>query len=191
MTIEYYFPTAIYSEKLISLSNSLLPILKLYLSDSSFLTNRWGYRTTFRVESGLEQFLEFKEFNNLIQEKGKKFLTDLGYDTSGLEFTSQIFSSNMGVSDFHAVHSHPNSLLSGVFYLDVNQDSSPIVFYDPRPFRKFVALPRGKETIASYERIAMIPENGLLLIWESWLEHEVPPNYSDQRITLVFNLGKK
>lgn len=43
----------------------------------------------------------------------------------------------------------------------------------------------------SYEKIVMVPKNGLLLMWESWLDHEVPRNNSDQRITLVFNLGEK
>jgi uncharacterized protein (TIGR02466 family) len=81
--------------------------------------------------------------------------------------------------------------LSGVFYLNVNEKSAPIVFYDPRPFRKFVSLPRGNETLASCEKIMIIPETGLMLIWESWLEHEVLKNYSDNRTTLVFNLGKK
>ena len=191
MTINYYFPTSIYSEKLDLIVDSMLLTTNLVLSNSNLLTNYWGYKTTFKVDTGLECFLEFNEFNTLIQEKGKQFLIDLGYDTTDLEFTSQIFASNMSVGDSHGVHSHPNSLLSGIFYLDVNENSAPIIFHDPRPFRKFVAMPRGKETLASYEKIVMLPENGLLLIWESWLEHEVPKNNSDKRITLVFNLGEK
>jgi uncharacterized protein (TIGR02466 family) len=191
MSIEFYFPTSIYSEKINPLSNEMLPMVKSYLSNPDFLTNHWGYNTTFKVESGLEHLQDFHKFNLLIQEKGKAFLSNLGYNTDYLEFTSQIFTSNMQVGDSHGVHSHPNSLLSGVFYLEVDEKSSPIVFYDPRPFRKFVALPRSNETLASCEKIMMIPENGLLLMWESWLEHEVPINHSANRITLVFNLGKK
>lgn len=191
MQIDYYFPTAIYSENLLSLAEKLLPVVQIYLKDNNFLTNHWGYDTTFKVESGLENLLDFNEFNKIIQNKGKEFLNQLGYDTKHLEFTSQIFTSNMHYGDSHGTHCHPNSLLSGVFYLDVNKSSSPIIFQDPRPFRKFVSLPRGNETLASYEKIAIIPENGLLLIWESWLDHEVPKNNSENRITLVFNLGKK
>jgi uncharacterized protein (TIGR02466 family) len=191
MSIDYYFPTAIYSEKLILLSHELLPIVNQYLNNNKMLTNHWGYKTTFKVDHGLENFQNIEIFNQLIQEKGRLFLNNLGYNTDGLNFTLQIFASNMTVNDYHAVHSHPNSLLSGIFYLDVEESSSPIIFHDPRPFRKFVALPRKNETTASYEKIAYVPENGLLLIWESWLEHEVPKNNSKNRITLVFNLGRK
>lgn len=191
MPVDYYFPTAIFSEKLTSIAEEILPIVQSYLNDDKHITNYWGYKTTFKVEIGLECFQEFDSFNRLIQEKGKQFLTSLGYDTSELEFTSQIFASNMKRNDSHGVHSHPNSLLSGVFYLQIKETSAPIIFHDPRPFRKFLALPRGNETMASYEKVAIIPENGLMLIWESWLEHEVPKNSSDERITLVFNLGRK
>ena len=187
----YYFPTIISSEKIVSLAEKLLPVVESYLSDPKNLTNYWGYRTTFRVESGIECLQDFFEFDKIIREKGKKFLEAAGYNTNCLEFTSQIFASNMQINDLHGIHSHPNSLLSGVFYLQVDDKSAPIVFHDPRPFRKFVALPRGNETLASYEKIMIVPENGLLLIWESWLEHEVLKNLSDNRISLVFNLGKK
>jgi len=32
------------------------------------------------------------------------------------------------------------------------------------------------------------PKNGDILIWESWLPHSVPPNQSNKRETLIFNL---
>lgn len=191
MAIEHYFPTAIFFEKYPDLSTDLLPEVRLLLSSKETTTNHWGYSTTFKVEHGLERLSEFKFFNELIQSKSKEFLKLQGYDVSNLEFTSQIFASNMTVGDSHGLHTHPNALISGIFYLDVEETSAPIIFYDPRPFRKHVALPRGNETLASYEKLMIMPENGLMIIFESWLEHEVPKNESSNRTTLCFNLGRK
>lgn len=191
MAIEHYFPTTIFFEKFLDLSKDLLPKAKILLSDEQATTNHWGYKTTFKVEHGLECLPEFKSFNELIQSKSKEFLALQGYNVSDLEFTSQIFASNMEIGDSHGLHTHPNALISGIFYLDVDETSSPIIFYDPRPFRKHVALPRGNETLASYEKLMIMPENGLMIIFESWLEHEVPTNKSPNRTTLCFNLGRK
>jgi uncharacterized protein (TIGR02466 family) len=191
MNIEYFFPTAIYSEKLQNLAVEILPVVKKQLENKDLLTYHWGYKTTFQVESGLELFSELSVFKDLIIDRAKLFLHNQGYEISNAEFTVQIFASDMTVNDSHGIHTHPNALISGVFYLDVEENSAPIVFYDPRPFRKFLALPRNQETIASYEKVMFVPISGLLLLWESWLEHEVPKNQSKKRITLVFNLGKK
>ena len=191
MSVDYFFPTAIYSEKLEQLAITLLPIIKQYLDSKEELTYHWGYKTTFAVESGLEKYNELNEFTKLIVNRAKSFLDNQGYDISNAEFTIQIFASDMTLNDSHGIHTHPNALISGVFYLDVEETSSPIIFYDPRPFRKFLALPRSKETIASYEKVVFVPTNGLFLLWESWLEHEVPKNKSTKRTTLVFNLGQK
>lgn len=191
MNIDYFFPTAIYSEKLEQLASDLLPVVNRHLNSKENLTYHWGYKTTFTVESGLEKYQELNIFTELIVDRAKKFLDNQGYDVSNAEFTIQIFASDMTVNDSHGIHAHPNALISGVFYLDVEEASAPIIFYDPRPFRKFLALPRSKETIASYEKVMFVPMNGLFLLWESWLEHEVPRNTSTKRITLVFNLGRK
>jgi len=191
MHIDHFFPTAIYYEQLEQVASEILPVVKQHLDAKEELTYHWGYKTTFKVEFGLEKFKEFDQFTNLIVNKAKVFLDKQGYDVSNAEFTVQIFASDMTVNDSHGIHTHPNAIISGVFYLDVDENSAPIVFYDPRPFRKFLALPRSQETIASYEKVMIMPFNGLLLLWESWLEHEVPKNKSTKRTTLVFNLGRK
>jgi hypothetical protein len=55
---------------------------------------------------------------------------------------------------------------------------------------RFVSLPK-LENSTNWERVHFVPEEGLLLIWESWLDHEVPKNNSKNgRITMVFNLGR-
>ena len=190
MHLDYFFPTSISSLKNTDWSTQMLQVAKKYLADSSFITNTWGYKNTYTADSGLSNFDDIAPFRNFVERTGYEYLTAIGYDVTNLKFSTQIFVSEMTAGDCHASHSHPNSLLSGVFYLQVPEGSAPILFDDPRPFRKFVALPK-LENSTNWERIHFVPEDGLFLIWESWLEHEVPKNNSkDGRITMVFNLGR-
>ena len=79
-------------------------------------------------------------------------------------------------------------LLSGVFYLNMPEGSSPIQFYDPRPWRDTRVMPVKRETENNISSFNFNPSAGDFIMWESWLHHEVIPNKSNDRVTLVFNL---
>jgi uncharacterized protein (TIGR02466 family) len=89
----------------------------------------------------------------------------------------------------HSGHIHPHSVLSGTYYVSVPPGSSAIRFEDPRlglmmaaPSRK-AAASRRSQTFVSVD-----PKPGTLLLWESWLRHEVLPNRArQQRISISFN----
>lgn len=190
MHIDYFFPTSIASLKNIDLATQMLSVAKKYLANESLITNTWGYKNTYSADGGLSNFDDIAPFRHFVEKTAYEYLMSIGYDVCNLKFSTQIFVSEMLEGDCHALHSHPNSLLSGVFYLQVPKESAPILFDDPRPFRKFVALPKLVNS-TNWERIHFIPEQGLFLIWESWIDHEVPKNNSkDGRITMVFNLGR-
>jgi uncharacterized protein (TIGR02466 family) len=85
------------------------------------------------------------------------------------------------------VHSHPNSYLSGVYYVQAPKNSARIVFKkkivnDIIPlFKKPNAL---NEAFHKWE-----PESGMMLIFPSCLEHYVERNKTDEmRISISFNL---
>ena len=90
----------------------------------------------------------------------------------------------------HSGHIHPHSILSGTFYVHVPEGASALRLEDPRlplmmnaPLRKPGAAMR--QSFVSVE-----PQAGTLLLWESWLRHEVPINMSDDvRISVSFNYG--
>jgi uncharacterized protein (TIGR02466 family) len=170
-----------------SLSDEMLPIAKKYLSDDKFITNAWGYKNTYNADAGLEQFSDFKVFVDFITQAANNFLEKQEYDSSKIKLHPQIFVSEMFENDYHTRHAHAGSLLSGILYLQVPDKSSPIVFTDPRPYRDFLCLPKKNK---ANDQIFIEPVKGLFLIWESWLNHEVPKNFSKTgRITIVFNLG--
>ena len=185
LKIQQYFPTVIGNKFNVELRNKMLPIVKDILN-SERLTYEWGYKNTYSHTTGLEELPEMAEFVDYIKNVCEEYLLLLGYQSYDIK--PNIFASEMHKGDSHSRHAHPNSTLSGVFYLDMPQGSSDIVFYDPRPFRDVKSLPRTEENIINASAAICSPENGMLLIWESWLNHEVLANQSETgRITLVFN----
>lgn len=76
-------------------------------------------------------------------------------------------------------HIHQGSKLSAVYY--VTNAYSPIRFHDPRPMNVWDNGP----TTETFN-----PTMGQLLIFPSWLEHDVEPNETDKtRISIAMNIG--
>ena len=89
----------------------------------------------------------------------------------------------------HTAHIHPHSVISGTYYVEVPKGAGAIRFEDPRHGLMMAAPPR--KTSARFGNRAFVdvaPKAGTLLLWESWLRHEVPENRSrSDRISLSFN----
>ena len=91
--------------------------------------------------------------------------------------------------EFHPKHKHPNSVISGVMYLDDNSDESlpPIRFH--RGFEMF-PLDFSYEALNEFNASARSfdPVQGMLMLFPSLLEHDVGQNESDRpRTSLSFN----
>lgn len=89
----------------------------------------------------------------------------------------------------HAAHIHPLSVISGTFYADVPPGASAIRFEDPRHALMMAAPPRKANARRTNRAFVDVePKPGTLLLWESWLRHEVPPNKARRsRISVSFN----
>jgi len=84
----------------------------------------------------------------------------------------------------HSGHIHPHSVLSGTFYVEVPTGSGAIRFEDPR-LPLMMAAPPCAEAFVTVE-----PRPGLLLMWESWLRHEVLPGTGKgERLSISFNFA--
>lgn len=190
--IQYHFPTAVLSEHHIMLADKMLSVAKKYLADPAFVGRRWGYRNTFDSPTALDNMPDIIPFKELVNKTGRNYLKQLGYNDSSIVFETQIFVSEMFEGNYHEEHTHPNSILSGLLYLQVPEGSAPLIVLDPRPFRNFVMLPKLLDTIPNIEEISIKPSKGLLLMWESWIPHMVPQTHNKEgRITMVFNLSRK
>ena len=90
-----------------------------------------------------------------------------------------------------AQHSHDGSLLSCSYYVEAPKDCGCIVIPDPigerRSYREFTKT-AGSDLLTRRD-IAVDPQPGRLVMFESWLPHYVQCNKSDQvRISIAMNL---
>ena len=93
------------------------------------------------------------------------------------------------------VHTHPESALSGVYYIKTPEECGDIIFYHPSNelMQRDWSVCRysKKQFLASNSpRWAITPKKGVLYIFPSWLGHCVDSNKSEEeRISISFNLG--
>jgi len=95
----------------------------------------------------------------------------------------------MGRQAVHGLHLHPLSTISGTYYLRTPPGSPGLKFEDPRLDRFMAAPPRRGNGPASQRPWLTLPARaGTLILFESWLRHEVPPHPgSGERISISFN----
>jgi uncharacterized protein (TIGR02466 family) len=85
----------------------------------------------------------------------------------------------------HRVHTHPNTVLAGVFYYDVQPDDSAICFSKEiksfnRPYIEPSLLDDYQEHPYSQEEVYFVPSQNNFIIFPSWLPHGVPPNKTNR-----------
>jgi len=91
----------------------------------------------------------------------------------------------------HSGHVHPHSVISGTVYVATPKGASALKLEDPRLPLMMAAPPRRAEAPeAARAFVYLKPEPGTVLMWESWLRHEVPANQAKApRISISFNYG--
>jgi len=89
----------------------------------------------------------------------------------------------------HSLHLHPLSTISGTYYVQVPRGSAGLKFEDPRLSQMMAAPPRRLDAAAENRPWVTLPATpGHILLFESWLRHEVPTNTTrSERISISFN----
>jgi len=87
-------------------------------------------------------------------------------------------------------HSHPDSVISGAIYVNVDDDSSKLYFYNPNPYVDYVNYFNDPEmhTYLNYKTIYLKPNNGDLILFPSWIRHGSEDlNKTIHRTVISFN----
>lgn len=89
----------------------------------------------------------------------------------------------------HSMHIHPLSVISGTYYVQTPKNCSSIKFEDPRMVGFMASPPRKAKAQEHNQRfVELKPQAGHLVLFESWMRHEVPQNLSStERISISFN----
>ena len=118
------------------------------------------------------------------------FAADLEFDLDGRELKLEdIWINILPEGGTHSGHIHPHSVISGTTYVAMPEGASAIKFEDPRLPMMMAAPARRKdarEELRTFSYVA--PDVGDVLLWESFIRHEVPMNMSEEdRISVSFN----
>ena len=134
---------------------------------------------------------EFRELTEAIVQALERVMDYLQIKHKGLIITNCWANVTKDGASHHA-HSHPNNLLSGVYYVSAPENSAKIVFEDPRP-QAHVMIPAYKSyTPQNTARQPFEAAEGVMLIFPSWLEHLVEEHKSErERISIAFNAVPK
>ena len=135
----------------------------------------------------------FPEFARLVKAIDKHCLAyakELHWDLRGTKpKVDSLWVNVMPEGGSHTSHIHPNSVISGTYYVSVPKGAGPIVYEDPRLGFMMAAPPRKPDLPQQFRsHVSFRPETGTLLLWESWLRHEVPLNRAEgNRVSVSFN----
>ncbi|MEM7493073.1 MAG: TIGR02466 family protein, partial [Pseudomonadota bacterium] len=93
----------------------------------------------------------------------------------------------LGEGGGHSGHLHPNSVISGTAYVTMPEGAGRLKLEDPR-LPMMMAAPPLKSDAPTKRFEYITPKQGDIIMWESWLRHEVMPSQSeDARISISFN----
>ena len=126
----------------------------------------------------------FADLGKLLTRHAAKFAADCRFDLDRKPKLDSLWVNLLKTGGQHSGHIHPHSILSGTFYVEVPAGSGAIRFEDPRLPLMMAAPPRA-DTFVSVQ-----PRPGLLLMWESWLRHEVlAGSGTGERLSISFNFA--
>jgi uncharacterized protein (TIGR02466 family) len=91
----------------------------------------------------------------------------------------------------HSLHLHPLSFISGTYYVATPPGCPGLKFEDPRLSKFMAAPPRRPDARPEHRPHVTYPaEAGNVILFESWLRHEVPANrVAEERISVSFNFN--
>jgi uncharacterized protein (TIGR02466 family) len=118
------------------------------------------------------------------------FTKTLAFDLQGRKLVcDSLWVNLLNPGAHHTAHIHPGSTISGTIYIEVPPGASAIRFEDPR-LGLMMAAPQIRPSAppARQRFVPVTPKAGEVLLWESWLRHEVPRNAAKAaRLSISFN----
>ena len=149
-----------------------------------------GY-TSYGSMAQLHKFSStFAELERRINRHVKLFTQHLEMDLRKRRFMmSDCWVNIMPRQVVHSLHLHPLSFISGTYYLSAPPGCSRIKFEDPRLSKFMAAPPRLPNPRKENQQfVSYAAETGKVILFESWLRHEVAANQSSEdRVSVSFN----
>jgi uncharacterized protein (TIGR02466 family) len=198
--ISFFFPTQVFRSQLLEsfeIKNLLKEAALIRANDPEgrlwSKKNYPGGFTTYgsidRIDLLSSSFLKVrKKLDKSVVEFSKHL--DLDLKNFKLELT-QMWLNIQEEGGHHSAHIHPLSVVSGTFYLKIPKLGASLKLEDPRLVNFMGSAPRKIPCRIENERwVDLNPKPGEVILFESWLKHEVPLSRSslkDPRVSISFN----
>lgn len=199
--IQSWFPTQIYyspltRQGLAGFNRSILRECH-QLRDLDEAGRKWcrknypgGYTSYGSISNLHEMSPTFGDLERRIRRHVARYVKHLDLDMSGRELAmTDCWVNMMPRHAVHSLHLHPLATISGTYYVATPRGSAAIKFEDPRMDR-FMARPpvQDPERPATRPTVRYPAKAGHVVLFESWLRHEVPASDTDaERISVSFN----
>jgi uncharacterized protein (TIGR02466 family) len=203
MAIHALFPTLLYRRALLSSGGGRFrqaladECQALALADTA--GRRWSARnypggyTSYGSHDRLHLVSSvFDGLRRRIDRHVKAFAGSLHYDLGSRSLAmTDCWLNVMPPGVAHSSHLHPASIVSGTYYVAVPRGAGALKFEDPRLSRQMAAPPRRHDAPRRFRAHVSLPAKaGDLILFESWLRHEVPPTRCQgERVSISFNYG--
>lgn len=199
--LKSWFPTLIYCaplrrEGLRSLNSELLRET-VQIRDHDTAGRRWseknypGGYTSYGSMDRLHQLSStFDGLRAEIDRHVRRYARSLDWDLRGGRLLmTDCWLNVMPRGCAHSFHLHPQAVVSGTYYVKTPRGCSGIKFEDPR-LSRLMAAPARKAGGRPEQRphIEYPARAGQVILFESWLRHEVPASPTEQeRVSISFN----
>jgi uncharacterized protein (TIGR02466 family) len=197
--ISQLFPTQLYraDNAVPALLNAALEVAAFELAQNDAAGNRWcekhgyaGYTSFGSMAHLADHDPAFKKLEKILDRHALDFAKALQWDIGKRKpVCDSLWVNVLPEGGSHTGHIHTNSVISGTYYVKVPEGAGPIVYEDPRLGFKMAAPPLKKDAPQHLRsHVSVSPAEQSLLLWESWLRHEVPLNRAvGERISISFN----
>jgi uncharacterized protein (TIGR02466 family) len=149
-----------------------------------------GYTSYASLDDLPYRFPIFKDLRKVLNKHVKAFAKDLAFDLGDRKLKlDSLWINILPEGGIHTSHIHPHSVISGTTYVSMPEGASAIKFEDPRSAMMMASPGRLKDAPEDLKPfIYVAPKVGDVLLWESWLRHEVPMNMVEEdRVSVSFN----
>jgi uncharacterized protein (TIGR02466 family) len=195
--IESLFATRLYRAELPRGLNADLAKTCLVIARDDHAGQRWakahgykGYTSYASLDDLPTRASIFAELVTLLDNHVRAFARTLEFDMAGRKLAlDSLWINVMDKGGLHSAHIHPHSVISGTYYVAMPKGAASIRFEDPRLAQMMAAPPkRERASRANQTFVTVEPKPGTVLLWESFLRHDVPPNAAKgARISVSFN----
>ena len=152
--------------------------------------NYYGYTSYASLNDLPWRFPVFETLKSHLDKHAGAFADALNLDLADQPLTlDNLWVNLLPEGGVHTGHIHPHSVLSGTYYVAVPPGASALRFEDPRLGRMMARPPvKTRAQTAHNTFVYLKPKPGMVVLWESWLRHEVPLNMAEEdRLSVSFN----